>query len=54
MNYSFLKGLKKSVITVIIFAVPVLVGQFPEIANLTLGGILVLLVNYLKVTRTAK
>lgn len=54
MNYSFLKGLQKGVIAVIIFAVPVLVGQFPEVANLTIGGILLMVANYLKVSRSSK
>ena len=51
MKYSFLTGLKKSVIMMIVFAVPVLVGQFPDVANLTIGGLLVLFVNYLKVAQ---
>lgn len=53
MKYSFIKGLLKSLKVVALFVVPVLINAFiveyPEIAQLTLGGILVLAWNFLKV-----
>ena len=51
--YSFKTGLGKAVKYVIIFLLPQLVDQFivsyPEYAQLSIGGLLVLLSNYLKV-----
>jgi len=47
-KYSFLKGLWKAIISVILFAIPVFLTSFPEIANLTIGGVLVILVNFIK------
>lgn len=49
MQYKFSKGLIKGLAGVIIFAVPLMIGQFPEWANLTIGGMLIMLVNFLKV-----
>jgi len=53
MKYSFKKGLVKLLKYIIIFALPVLADKliisYPEIAQLTAGGILVMIVNYLKV-----
>lgn len=50
MKYSFLKGLKKSVISLAIVGLPLIVEVLPtEFGNLTLSGLLLLLVNYLKV-----
>lgn len=53
MKYSILKGLKKSIKVIVLFAVPVLIDAFvvsyPGIAQLTLGGLLNLGWNYLKV-----
>ncbi len=48
-KYSWLKGVKKSLTMVAIFGIPLLLNIFPDIANLTIGGILVMFVNYLKV-----
>lgn len=49
-KYSFWKGLGKSVVSVILVGLPLVVTVLPsEWMNLTLGGVLVLLVNYLKV-----
>ena len=52
-NYSFKKTLLKGAKYLIIFALPVLVDRFivsyPEIAQLSVGGILVMLCNWLKV-----
>ena len=49
MEYSFQKGLGKGVVSLIIFAIPFLLTSFPEVANLTIGGLGVILVNFLKV-----
>jgi hypothetical protein len=49
MKYSFGKGLKKGVISVIIFAIPLVALQFPQFTELTIGGLLVMIVNFLKV-----
>jgi hypothetical protein len=53
MQYSIKEGLIKFVKYIVIFALPVLVDKFvvsyPEIAQLTVGGLLVVLVNWLKV-----
>ena len=50
MEYSFWKGLKKSVVSVILVGLPLVVTLLPqEWMNLTLGGLAVLLLNYLKV-----
>jgi len=49
-QYSILKGLTKLVKFVVIFLVAgLIVGLKPEIQQLTLGGLLVLLLNYIKV-----
>lgn len=48
-KYSFLKGLAKALTGVLIFGIPVLVGEFPAVANLTIGGIATLVVNFMKV-----
>jgi len=53
MNYSFKKTLLKGIKYFVIFLLPVLVDKlivaYPAIAQLTLGGILVMIVNWLKV-----
>ena len=53
MKYSILKGLKKSIKVIVLFAIPVLIDAFwvsyPEIAQLTVGGLLNLGWNFLKV-----
>ena len=49
-EYSWVKGLTKSVVAVLLVGLPMLVQVMPsEYANLTIGGLAVLLVNYLKV-----
>lgn len=48
-GYSFLTGLKKTLIQMAIFGLPMVVTLLPETwMNLTVGGILALIVNYLK------
>ena len=47
-TYSFLKGLSKALISFIVFAIPFFLTQFPDIANLTLGAVSMMVVNYLK------
>ena len=50
MKYSFIKGLIKSVVSVLLVGAPVVLGLLPaEWMNLTVGGALVLLVNFLKI-----
>jgi len=53
MTYSFLKGLGKSALSFLVFLAPFIltsfIDNFPAIANLTIGAVLTLLVNYLKV-----
>jgi len=53
MEYSFKEGFVKAIKYIVLFGLPVLVDQFvvtfPQYAQLTVGGILVLLVNLLKV-----
>jgi len=49
MNYSFTKGLTKGVVSAVLFAIPFFVSSFPDVANLTIGGALVIFTNYLKV-----
>lgn len=52
-KYSFWKGVGKIIKYVILFGLPVLVNNFviayPEWAQLSVGGLLVFLVNWLKV-----
>lgn len=49
MKYSFGRGLWKGTVAVLAFLVPVLVTEFPQWADLTVGGLLIMGVNYLKV-----
>jgi len=49
MTYSFLKGLGKTAIAFLLFLLPFMLTQFPDIANLTIGAGLTLLLNFLKV-----
>ena len=50
MQYSFWKGVKKAVLSVILVGAPVVLSALPaEWMNLTVGGVLVLAVNFLKV-----
>lgn len=49
-TYSVWKGLKKALFAIIVVAVPLIVQVLPtDIANLTISGALLMLVNYLKV-----
>jgi hypothetical protein len=47
-KYSFLKGFWKAVISIVLFAIPIFLTNFPAVADLTIGGVLVLLVNFIK------
>jgi len=49
MEYKFSKGVKKGALGFIIFALPIAFANFPDWANLTLGSLGIMLVNYLKV-----
>jgi len=49
MTYSFKKGLIKALTAIAIFGIPFFVTNFPDIANLTIGAVLTLLVNYIKI-----
>jgi len=53
MKYSIIKGVVKALKGIVLFAIPVLVNAFiveyPAIAQLSAGGLLLLIVNYLKV-----
>ena len=49
MKYSFAKGLEKGVIAVLIFAIPLVVMDNPAWANLTVGGLLMIIVNWMKI-----
>jgi hypothetical protein len=49
-NYSFWKGVWKAVVSVVLVGAPVVFTIMPaEWQNLTMGGLLVLLVNFVKV-----
>lgn len=49
-KYSFKKGLGKGMVAMAIFAIPLVLDILPsETLNLTLGGALTMLLNYLKV-----
>jgi len=54
MKYSITKGVIKALKIVVLFAIPVLIDafiiQYPEYAQLSLGGLLVLAWNYLKIS----
>lgn len=51
-KYKLTKGLGKGVMSLVLFAVPVLIDQFvvnmPQVANLTIGGLLVIVWNAVK------
>ena len=54
-KYSFWKGLKKVVISLVIVGVPLVIQALPsEWANLTLSGALLLLLNWLKTSQGLK
>ena len=48
-KYKFSKGFYKAIISIVLFAIPVIINTFPDWANLTLGGALTLIFNFLKV-----
>lgn len=48
-KYSITKGFTKAVVSFVIFAVPFFITSFPEVTNLTIGALMVLIVNALKV-----
>lgn len=52
MNYKLSKGVGKAVRSFVYFGLPFLVTSFiqgfPDIANLTIGSVLVMLANYIK------
>lgn len=48
-EYSFAIGLRKMIVSAIIFLVPVLIANFPTVANITIGAIGVGILNWLKV-----
>jgi len=54
MKFNFKQGLLKMLKYIAIFIIPVLADKFiisyPQIAQITVGGILVFIVNYLKIT----
>lgn len=49
-----LKGLKYFVIFALPFLATIFIQNVPDIANLTIGGLLVMAVNYLKVKAEVK
>lgn len=52
-KYSFLRGVGKSLINAVIFGFPILLQVLPhEWMNLTVGGILYIVYNFLKVKAT--
>jgi hypothetical protein len=51
-KYSIWKGLFKAVVNFAIFAIPFLLTQYSEVANLTIGALGYMLVNFLKVKFT--
>ena len=58
MEYSFKKGLQKGVVAFVLFLLPFLIDQFivqcPELAQLTIGSVLVMGANFLKVKYASK
>lgn len=50
-TYSFWIGLRKSIINTVIVGAPLVAGLLPtEWGNLTLSGLILLMINWLKVT----
>ena len=47
-KYSFAKSAGKGLLAFVLFTIPVVINMFPEAMNLTIGGLLVVVVNYLK------
>jgi len=50
-KYSLGKGLVKSLINIGIIAIPFLITTFPDVANLTIGALGLMLLNYIKQIR---
>jgi hypothetical protein len=49
-KYSFWKGVKKAVLSVILVGAPIVISALPaQWMDITLGGLLVLVVNFIKV-----
>jgi len=48
-KYSLSKGVQKALIGLVVFGIPVLIDMFPDVANLTIGAVLMLLVNFIKI-----
>ena len=48
-QYNFWKGVEKGFISLILFAIPFAINQFPDVANLTIGAVLTVVLNFLKV-----
>lgn len=48
-KYSFTKGLVKGVTSFVLFAIPFFITSFPEVANLTIGAVAVIVLNAIKV-----
>jgi len=52
-KYSFWKGVKKSALSVILVGAPIVISALPtQWMDITVGGLLVLIVNYLKFKAT--
>ena len=50
MKYSFWKGFKKALIAILIVGLPIIIQLLPsDIANLTVSGVLLMILNYVKV-----
>ena len=55
MKYSFWKGIWKSIIPILIVGIPLLLNILPEAwLNMTLSGVLLLALNWLKVKHGVK
>jgi len=52
MKYDLSKGIWKGIIAFICFILPFLVTTFPDIANLTIGAVAIVVVNFIKVRYT--
>jgi hypothetical protein len=49
MQYNFWKGLRKGIIAFVLFAIPFLLTNYPELTNITIGAVLILILNWVKV-----
>ena len=55
MQYNIWKGVKKTLISLVIVGLPLIVGALPaDWQNLTLSGVVILLLNYIKVKHGLK